>query len=144
MIGQRGDLLRDREPLDYTVLKAIHVASVTLSLSGFFARGLLMLADSPLLAARWMRIAPHVVDTVLLASALWLAALLGQYPFVQDWLTAKTLGLLAYIGFGMIALRRGRAKGVRFAAFCAALATAGYVVSVALTRSPAGLLAAAH
>lgn len=130
--------------MDYAVLKAIHVTSVVLSLGGFFARGLLMLADSPLLAARWVRVAPHIVDTVLLGSALWLAAVVAQYPFVHGWLTAKTLGLLAYIAFGMIALRRGRSKGVRAAAFCAALAAAAYVVSVALTRSPAGLLAAAH
>jgi uncharacterized membrane protein SirB2 len=117
-------------------MKTIHVASVALSLGGFLARGLLMLADSPLLAARWVRIAPHVVDTVLLGSALWLAVLIGQYPFVDGWLTAKTLGLLAYIGFGVVALRAGRTKGVRAAAFVAALAAAAYVVSVALTRSP--------
>ena len=122
--------------MTYLVLKTIHVASVALSLGGFFARGLLMLADSPLLAARWVRIAPHVIDTVLLGSALWLAVLIGQYPFVHGWLTAKILGLLAYIGFGVIALRRGRTKGVRAAAFIAALAAAAYVVSVALTRSP--------
>ena len=123
--------------MDYVVLKSIHVASVALSLTGFLARGLLMLADSQLLAARWLRVAPHVVDTVLLASALWLAAVIRQYPFVHGWLTAKVLGLLVYIGFGVIALRRGRTRRIRASAFCIALAAAAYVVAMALTRSPA-------
>ncbi len=101
-----------------------------------------MLAGSPLLQARFVRIAPHVVDTVLLASAGWLAWFLGQYPFVHGWLTAKVLGLVAYIVLGSIALKRGRTKAVRAAAFAAALAAVLYVVSVALTRDPLGFLAA--
>lgn len=125
----------------YPLVKLLHVACVALSLAGFAARGALMLADSPLLAARWVRIAPHVVDTLLLASAGWLSWMLQQYPFVHAWLTAKVIGLLAYIGFGMFALRRGRTRGVRAVCFALALASAGYVVSVALTRSAAGPLA---
>ncbi|MDA8109874.1 MAG: SirB2 family protein [Betaproteobacteria bacterium] len=118
---------------------AIHVGCVVLSVSGFVARGGLMLAGSPLLATRFVRVAPHVVDTLLLASALWLAWAIGQYPFVNGWLTAKVLGLLAYIVLGSVALKRGRSKRVRAAAFVAALATVGYIVSVALTRDPRGV-----
>lgn len=125
----------------YLWVKYLHVACVILSLSGFAARGALMLAGSPLLNARWMRVAPHVVDTVLLASAAWLAWALQQYPFVHGWLTAKVLGLLAYIGFGMVALRRGRTKGIRAMFFALACASAAYVVWVALTRDPAAPLA---
>lgn len=101
-----------------------------------------MLAGSPMLATRFVRVAPHVVDTALLGSAAWLAWFLGQYPFVHGWLTAKVLGLVAYIAFGTVALRRGRTKAIRAAAFAAATVSAGYVVSVALTRDPAGFLRA--
>jgi uncharacterized membrane protein SirB2 len=124
----------------YLWVKYLHVACVILSLCGFAARGALMLAQSPLLGARWVRVAPHAVDTVLLASAAWLAWALQQYPFVHGWLTAKVLGLLAYIGFGMVALRRGRTKGIRATFFALACASAAYVVWVALTRDPAGPL----
>jgi uncharacterized membrane protein SirB2 len=117
------------------------VACVVLSLAGFGARGALMLVGSPLLAARFVRVAPHVVDTLLLASAAWLAWFLGQYPFVHGWLTAKVLGLLAYIVLGSIALKRGRTRGQRILAFAAALLAAAYVVSVALTRDPLGFIA---
>lgn len=124
----------------YLVARDIHVGCVILSLGGFAARGALMLSGSPLLATRFVRVAPHVVDTMLLASALWLSWLLGQYPFVHGWLTAKVVGLVVYIVLGAIALRRGRTKGVRIAAFAGAAATACYIVSVALTHDPRGFL----
>jgi uncharacterized membrane protein SirB2 len=127
--------------VQYLALKWVHIACAILSITGFTLRGILMLLDSPLLATRFARIAPHVVDTVLLASALWLAVLIGQYPFVQGWLTAKVLALLAYIALGTVALKRARSKAVRSAAFALALATAAYIVSVALMRDPLGFLA---
>jgi len=120
----------------YLFAKYVHVGSVVLSIAGFIARGALMLAGSPLLQARFVRIAPHVVDTLLLASALWLAWMMRQYPFVHGWLTAKVLGLLAYIVLGSIALRRGRTSTVRTVAFAGALLAAAYVVAVALTKDP--------
>jgi len=125
----------------YPAVKLLHVACVALSLAGFAARGALMLNGSPLLAARFVRVAPHVVDTLLLASAAWLCWALGQYPFVQGWLTAKVLALLAYIGLGMVALRRGRTMAARASAFGLALVAALYMVAVALTRDPRGPLA---
>lgn len=120
----------------YLFVKYVHVGCVLLSLAGFASRGALMLRGSPLLQARFVRVAPHVVDTLLLASALWLAWMMQQYPFVHGWLTAKVLGLLAYIILGSIALRRGHTRAVRLAALAGALLAAGYVVAVALTKNP--------
>lgn len=122
--------------MSYLAIKHLHVTCVVLSGAGFTLRGLLMLRESPWLERRLARVLPHVVDTLLLGSALTLAWMSGQYPFVQGWLTAKVCGLLAYIGLGSIALKRGRTRGVRAACFAAALLVFGYIVSVALTRSP--------
>jgi uncharacterized membrane protein SirB2 len=118
----------------YLAVRTLHVACAAISIAGFVARGALMLADSPSLHKRWVRVAPHVIDTVLLASAAWLAWFLGQVPFVHDWITAKVLALVLYIVLGMLALRRGRTKRQRAAAFVAGLATVAYIVAVALTR----------
>lgn len=118
------------------MLKIVHVSAVILSFIGFFARGLLMTFDSALLNARWVRIAPHVIDTVLLASAIALAIQVQQYPFVHHWLTAKVIALLAYIVLGTIALRRGRTKPIKIAAWLLALLVFAYIVAVARTRSP--------
>lgn len=126
--------------MSYLALKYLHITAVLFSGTGFFLRGLLMLGDSPLLAKRWLKVVPHLVDTVLLGSAIAMAVMSAQYPFVQPWLTAKFFGLLAYILLGMVALKRGRTKSVRTAFFVAALMAFAYIVSVALTRDPTGFL----
>lgn len=123
------------------MIKLVHIAAVVLSFAGFQLRAIWMMAGSPLLTARVTRILPHVIDTVLLASALWLAWNIHQWPFVHGWLTAKVVGLLAYIVLGSIALKRGRTKSVRVAAWIAASAVFLYVVAVAMTRSAALALA---
>jgi uncharacterized membrane protein SirB2 len=122
--------------MDYAWIKALHVGSVALSYCGFVARGMLMIRASPLIGARWVRVAPHVVDTVLLASAIALAVMSRQYPFVEPWLTAKVLALILYIGLGTFALRRGRTMRSRVGAWIAAQAVFLYMVAVAVTRSP--------
>lgn len=124
--------------MDYATLKAIHIASAILSIAGFVARGALMLGESPLLKRRFVRIAPHIVDTVLLGSAILLAWRTGQYPIEQAWLTAKVVALFAYIVLGSIALSRGRTRPIRAVAFVLALGAALYIVSVAVMRTPAG------
>ena len=124
----------------YLLLKQVHIACAALSITGFAARGILMLRDSPWLNFRLVRIAPHVVDTVLLASAIALAWESRQYPFVQSWLTAKLIALVIYVLLGTMALKRARSKPARALAFFLALGTALYIVSVALTRNPSGFL----
>lgn len=119
----------------YTIVKHIHLTCVALSGAGFLLRGVWMLHTSPMLQLRWVRVLPHIVDTVLLGSAIWLAILMQQAPFVHGWLTAKVLGLIAYIVLGTIALKRGKTRGVRIAALVGALLAFAYIVSVALTKS---------
>ena len=120
----------------YPLLKHLHVTCVALTAGGFLLRGGWMLRGSPLLQHPLSRVLPHVNDTLLLGAGIGLTLLLRQYPFVNGWLTAKLLALLAYIVLGTIALKRGRTKGIRIAAFGGALLTLGYLVGVALTRTP--------
>lgn len=125
----------------YTLLKHVHMTSAAISIAGFVLRGLWMLADSPMLGRRWVRVLPHVIDTLLLASAITLAFMLRAAPGYDGWLTAKVLGLLAYIALGTVALKRGRTRGRRAAAWVAAIVVFGYIVSVAYTKDPRGFLA---
>ena len=122
--------------MSYVLLKYVHVTAVIASFALFFLRGLWMMAAPGKLAARWVRVVPHVIDTVLLVSAIALAATTAQYPFVQPWLTAKVLALLAYILLGTVAIRRGRTRRVRIVAWILALVVFGYIVVVAHTRDP--------
>lgn len=122
--------------MDYLLLKHVHVTAVTLSLGLFLLRGVWMLADSAQLQRRWVRIVPHLVDTVLLASAIGMLLVLQLNPFTQGWLSAKIVALLVYIGLGTVALKRGRTRPIRVAAWLAALATFGYIVAVAWYKHP--------
>lgn len=122
--------------MSYLALKHLHVTCVLLSGLGFCLRAIWMLADSPLLKHRLVRLLPHFVDTTLLGSAVLLAILSGQYPLANSWLTAKFLGLLAYIVFGTFALKRGRTKAIRAVFLGFALLAYAYIISVALTRNP--------
>ena len=124
----------------YFAVKHLHVTCVVLSATGFLLRGFWMLTGSPLLRHRLTRVLPHIVDSLLLLSALTLAAMIAQYPFVAGWVTAKIAGLLAYILLGTVALKRGRTAGVRAAAFAAAVVVYAWIVSVALTKDVAGFL----
>jgi uncharacterized membrane protein SirB2 len=125
----------------YLALRTVHMSCAALTIALFVARGLLMIVESPLLASHLLRWTPVAVDTVLLTSALMLTTVIHQYPFTTGWLTVKVVLLVVYIGLGSIALKHGRTKAVRVAAFVAALATVGFIVSVARTHQPLGFLA---
>lgn len=120
----------------YPELRALHIACALVSLSLFVLRGGWMIRRSPLLHRRWVRVMPHVIDTVLLASAVSLALVIRQYPFTHGWLTAKVFALIVYIVLGTVALKRGRTPGTRIAAFGAALAVFLYIAATARTRNP--------
>lgn len=121
--------------MSYLILRNLHVGAVVASFGLFILRGLWMLAAPHRLRARWVRIVPHVVDTVLLASAIALAVQTFQYPLAQSWLTAKVLGLAVYILLGTIALK-GSTRARRIPAFLSAIIAFAYIVSVAVTRDP--------
>jgi len=120
--------------VDYLLLKTVHVSCVVTAFALFAGRGVLMLKNSPLLKGPFLRIFPHLNDTLLLVSAIWMAVISRQFPFAEGWLTAKLAALIIYIGAGMIALSCRRAKAERITAWILAMLVFAYIVSVALTR----------
>ncbi|MXS81738.1 SirB2 family protein [Nitrosomonas oligotropha] len=122
--------------MSYALLKMIHVSSVILSYSLFFLRGVWLIRDSTNLRQRWVKILPHIVDTVLLTSAVFLAMTIQQNPLQDSWLTAKVAGLLLYIALGMVAIRFGKTRRTKIIAWVAAQCVFIYIVLVAVTKSP--------
>lgn len=122
--------------MNYLVLKHLHVTCVVLSGTGFALRAWWMWRASPALQHPLARRLPHVIDSLLLGSALWMAWESQQFPFVQSWLTAKFFGLLAYIVLGSLALKRAPDRSARGRYALAAMLAYGYIVSVALSRQP--------
>lgn len=124
--------------IDYATVKLVHQAAVVLSLTGFVARGAASLAGAGWVGSRAARTLPHVIDTVLLVSALTLAWMLRLTLDSAPWLVSKIAGLLAYVALGVVALRAQLPLRVRATAWVGALLTASWIVSVALTKSAAG------
>ncbi len=123
------------------IAKHIHLTFVALSLLGFVLRGIWMMKDSPLLQAKLTKILPHVIDTVLLVSAVILAVQLGFKPGEQPWLQAKIIGLLFYIILGVVALKPKYAKPIRIGAWVAALVVFAFIAAAAVSKSAWGFLA---
>lgn len=127
--------------LGYGLLKTLHVSAAVLSILGFLFRSVLMLRRSPLAEARWVRQAPHYVDTVLLGAALGMVWVGGRQPLVETWLSAKIICLLAYIVCGALALKRAPSERSRRFFLVLALLLLANIVTIALTRDPWGLAA---
>lgn len=124
----------------YLQIKWAHVVAVVLSGGLLFARGL-----AAHLGARWtmawpLRWLSYTIDTVLFTAAVLLIMIVHQYPFVQAWLTAKVLLLAVYIVLGSLALKRGSTRRIRFTCWVAALLVYAFIISIARSRDPFGLL----
>ena len=120
----------------YVWIKGVHVGTVVITVALFLLRLFWMWRESPWLRQRWVRVLPHVNDTLLLLSGLTLALILHQYPLVTPWLSAKLLALIGYIILGSIALKRGRNRNQRAAAGVLALGCLAYILLVEVRRDP--------
>ncbi len=125
----------------YLILKISHMAFAAVAIAGFLLRGYWVLSGSPLRSNRATKIVPHIVDALFLATGIWLAVILNLNVPQHAWLLAKFMGLLGYIGFGMVAFRFGKTQEMRLVAFVAAVASFAYIVGAALAKSPLSWLA---
>ena len=123
----------------FPILRAIHMSCAALGITGFVLRWIWMLNDSRLLNARASKIVPHIVDTVLLLSAIALVAIVG-FQANAAWISTKILSLILYIVLGTFALKRGRTKGARTVTGILAIIVFAFIASVARTHDPLGFL----
>jgi uncharacterized membrane protein SirB2 len=116
----------------YLPIKHLHMTAVGLSILLFVVRAYWSVSGSALLQRRWVRILPHVVDTVLLTCGVILAAIIGPN---QPWILTKIVLLIAYVGVGTIAIKRGRTTRGKLTAAVIAVAIFAYIVGVAITKN---------
>lgn len=121
--------------MNYILVRHVHIVCAVASITLFVTRGVMQMSGFHWRQWRWLRLAPHLIDTLLLGAAITLAWQSHQYPLAQPWLSAKVVALLLYIGLGTIALHPGPNGAMQRTAFLAALITVFYIVGVALTRS---------
>ena len=125
----------------YLLIKQAHILFALISISFFVIRSWWSWRESAALQQRWVRIAPHINDTLLLVCACVLILQSGQYPGQQHWLTAKVVALIVYILLGTMAIKRGKTANQRLLWSAAAVSVFAYMFGVALSKSPASWLA---
>ena len=121
--------------MTYVALKHLHMTAAGLSILFFIIRAFWSVTGSSCLQHRFVRIAPHVIDTILLACGLALAGMLGAAAN-QPWLITKIVLLVAYIIVGTFAIKRGKTPQIRAIASLLAIAIFIYIVGVAIRHSP--------
>ena len=125
----------------FLALKFLHIGCVLFSFCGFLLRAYLLLFRPKMMGRAWVKYPPHIVESLLILSALSMLPLLGQYPFVDDWLTVKLLAMLLYIVMGAYALHGEKRMVVRVTAIFSALTVFIYIVGVAVHQSAYSWLA---
>ncbi|MCW0350028.1 SirB2 family protein [Pantoea ananatis] len=123
----------------YPLIRNLHLLTVAVTISLFLLRFYWQRTGSAMLQRRWVRILPHVNDTLLLLSGASLVMITHFYPFSPQgsWLTEKLLGVIIYIALGSVALsRRPRSDRTRWIAFIVALIALVTIIKLALSKMP--------
>jgi uncharacterized membrane protein SirB2 len=124
----------------YWPAKVGHIAFVIVSGGLFGLRGLMMATTSRYTKVAAVRRLSYAIDTMLLCTALVLVVTTRQFPIVEPWLTVKVVLLGVYIVLGVYALRRGSTRSQRIGFLIAAIGVYLFIISVAYTRNPYGIL----
>ncbi|XOV77825.1 MAG: SirB2 family protein [Aestuariibacter sp.] len=118
----------------YFAVKHIHLTAIAISVALLLLRFFWVVTENQMMSRKWVKITPHIVDTVLLASALTLCVMIAQYPFVHGWVTEKVLGVVLYIFLGLVALKKAKTNAVRSVAMIGGLATLMAIAKIAVTK----------
>ena len=118
----------------YLILKHLHITAAYASLAFFVLRAFWSVRGVALLQARWVKIVPHLMDTLLLTLGVTLAVILNFWP-LPLWLSAKITALVIYILLGTVAIKRGKTPKIRATAAIAAVLVFAYIIGAAVERS---------
>jgi uncharacterized membrane protein SirB2 len=105
--------------VDLVLLKHLHVTLAVTSVSLFVLRFIAREMGAGFMSWRLLKVLPHLIDTLLLASGIGLAAIYRLSPLDAHWLLVKLVFIVGYIAFGVGAMKSSRA-GARM--ICALLA----------------------
>lgn len=111
----------------------LHKMAVLISIIGFFGRGVGHIFDQAWVSKKPVKIIPHIVDTLLIISAVAVVLMTG-FSFSDPWILAKTIGLLLYIGLGLMAFKFAKTRGLKAVYWLLALLVLFYLVAVAMHK----------
>jgi uncharacterized membrane protein SirB2 len=118
------------------MLKHLHITLAVLSVALFSVRFVLLQLNSAKLQKQWLKITPHIIDTLLLIIGISLAVQLSFNPMEQLWLGEKLLALVAYIFTGYYTLKLARNRTMQIIGYLGALGWVMLIVRLAVTKTP--------
>lgn len=115
------------------MIKLLHLIFILLSISSFVGRVYLAEKRPDMLEQKWIKIGPHIINTLLLITGFTLifqgSWLSGEF----GWIVAKIIALLGYVGLGTVAIKSQ--GSLRWKAFAGALACFIYIGIVAVSKN---------
>ncbi|USH01777.1 SirB2 family protein [Grimontia kaedaensis] len=122
----------------YVALKHTHLMFIALSVILFIIRFAWRMMDSKMLEKKWVKVVPHVIDTILLGTGVALIFVTGFYPFTPQgmWMTEKLTCVLAYIALAFVAMKYSQGTMFRLFAFFGALGWVFAAANLAITKTP--------
>ncbi|MCD8513386.1 MAG: SirB2 family protein [Nitrincola sp.] len=104
--------------LDVVLLKQTHIALAFFTIIFFAFRFLLNELSPHMIQHRFFKTAPHIIDTLLLATGVMLAWIYKVTPLDALWFLVKIVFIFLYIICGFIAMKsRSRNKRISSAVF---------------------------
>ncbi|QIZ77083.1 SirB2 family protein [Ferrimonas lipolytica] len=122
--------------MPYEAFKHIHFTVIGASIALFILRFIWVMKGSEMMQKKWVKIVPHIVDTLLILSGIALIYVTGFTPTNSPWLFEKLIALVAYIVLGFFTLKLERGKLFRTFAFLGALGWLFYMAKLAQTKMP--------
>lgn len=123
----------------YVWIKHLHVLTAAISITLFVLRFYWKWRGAAIMQRRWIKIVPHLNDTILFVTGIILIYLTQFYPFTIQgvWMTEKLIAVIIYIGLGHVALgKRAPNQMVRSTAFMAAILCLYFIITLAVNKIP--------
>ena len=115
-------------------MKHFHMLLAVVSILLFTLRFVWLIKESDMLAKKWVKITPHVVDTLLLAIGVTMAMKLAINPAEQLWLAEKLMAIVAYIFTGFYTLKWARNRTMQYFGYLGAMGWMVLIFRIAQTK----------
>ena len=118
----------------YLLIRQLHILTAALSVTLFTIRFLLLVRSPTWQPNRWLKVLPHVNDSLLLILAILLCIIIQQAPLITPWLTEKVAAVILYILAGMFALKWSKTRLSKIIWFIIAIFMFAYAANIAINK----------
>jgi uncharacterized membrane protein SirB2 len=115
-------------------MKHLHMTIAFISVALFTLRFVWTIAGSAQLDKKWVKITPHVIDTILLLLGGAMMMKLALNPLEQLWLGEKLIGVVAYIFTGYYTLKLARNRTMQIIGYLGAMGWFLLVARLAMSK----------